>query len=101
MVNRRQGKLDPREQEQTAQHRVRDRFEHRVAALAEADSEHDEDQSDQHGRGRRPPAEPEMPGDPTGTVAHQIASERRGQQVAQAGRDRKVALIDRVLLPWE
>jgi hypothetical protein len=40
-----------------------------------------------------------MTGDSTGTVAHQITAEWRGKQVAETRRDRKIPLIDRMLLP--
>jgi hypothetical protein len=37
-----------------------------------------------------------MAGDPAGTVTHEITPERRGQQIAEAGCDRKVPLVHRV-----
>ena len=42
-----------------------------------------------------------MARDSTSTVAHQIPAERRSQEVAETGRERKIALVDRMHLPRE
>ena len=77
------------------QYRVGDRPQQRVAALAEADAKHDKHQANKHGRGRSAPTEPKVACDSTGTVAHQITAERRRQQIAETGRERKIALVHR------